>query len=364
MKKLMLIILCAVFVFSGCQKQVEQLEQETLQSVKTYESKAIDLSLRTDLTGKVVPFERVNLSPKMPGKVSSINVNVGDKVKKGDILFTLDQKDILNAIAQAQASYDLALASYENIKNQVKVFDENYERMKKMFESGFISKEELEKYEMSRANLPNLDIAKLQLNQSKVMLDNAKSNIEDTIIRSPISGVVTSINVNVGEIASSAVFSVVVMNIDKVYVDVNVSESLVNRLNVGDSVDIYIDSVKADPFKAKIKSISISNTMTYPVRIELDNSENLIKPGMNARVSFVTEKRESVLAVPSSAVVVKNGESVVFIVENDKAIIRPVKIGIDNGEYVEIVEGLVEGESVVVKGQEYLEDKSKVVVVE
>ncbi|OPJ55288.1 efflux RND transporter periplasmic adaptor subunit [Alkalithermobacter paradoxus] len=361
-----MVILMSVYILSGCKSEEEVKNEETIVSVETYESKVMDIDIKTSLSGKVVPFERANLSPKMPGVVSDVKVKVGDVVKKGDVLFTLDQKDVMNAVRQAQASYNLAVANYENVKSQIKASNENYEKMKTMLEKGIISNEEFQKYEMSMGSMQNTEVLKLQVEQARVMLDNAKSNINDTIIKSPISGVVTSVNVNIGEVSSAGVPGVTVVNIDRVYVDVNVSEHLVNNINSGDSVDILISSLGDEVLSGKITNLSfapVGNSMTYPAKIELENKDNKIKPGMFAQVDLITQRKENVVVVPASAIVVKEGKNVVFVIESGLATMKVVRVGIDNGEYIEIVEGLVEGEEVVIKGQNYLEEGSKVKIV-
>jgi len=100
--------------------------------------------------------------------------------------------------------------------------------------------------------------------------------------------------------------------------------------------------------------------MTYPIKVEMENPDLILKPGMFAEIKIVSDKKENVIAIPSESVIMKNGNPVVAVVNGDTAKLVEVQVGMDNGELVEITEGLKEGDIVIVKGQEYVEDGSKI----
>lgn len=214
-----------------------------------------------------------------------------------------------------------------------------------------------------QASSANLNAAQAQVDQARVGLENAQSNLDNTTVTSPISGIITAVNINEGEMASSAQPAVSIANMNKVVVDTDVSEYLINKIKVGDIVDISIKSANKENFKGKITALApatASNSMTYPIKIEIDNKDNIIKPGMFANVNLVTDKKENVITVPSESVVIKDGESIVYTVKDSVAHVNKVEIGIDNGEIVEIIKGINQGQVVVNKGQNYLEEGSKV----
>lgn len=360
---LVVMILTLTMALSGCGKKEETSSvKEKFVSVETEVSKKQNINVKTTLSAKVKPIEEADIVPKIPGKVTSVNVEIGKKVNKGDVLFTIDQTDVVNGVKSAQAAYDMAIANLQIRKEQIQNAQINYERMKSLYQEGAISKKDFEQYEL-QASSANLDAAQAQVDQAKVSLENAQSKLNDTTVSSPIYGIVTAVNINEGEMASSAQPAVSIANMNKVVIDTDVSEYLINKIKLGDVVDISIKSAGKENFQGKISAMSpatASNSMTYPIKIEIENKDSIIKPGMFANVNLVTDKKENVITVPSESVVIKDGESVVYIVKDNLAHVNKIETGIDNGEIVEIIKGINEGEAVVKKGQNYLEEGKKV----
>ncbi len=360
---LVIMVLTLTMAISGCgKKEKSSGVEEKFVSVQTETSKKQDINVKTTLSAKVKPIEEANVVPKMPGKVTNVNVEIGKKVNKGDVLFTIDQTDVVNGVKSAQAGYDMAVANLKVREEQIQNAKINYERMKVLYEEGAISQKDFEQYEL-QASSANLNAAQAQVDQARVGLENAQSNLDNTTVTSPISGIITAVNINEGEMASSAQPAVSIANMNKVVVDTDVSEYLINKIKVGDIVDISIKSANKENFKGKITALApatASNSMTYPIKIEIDNKDNIIKPGMFANVNLVTDKKENVITVPSESVVIKDGESIVYTVKDSVAHVNKVEIGIDNGEIVEIIKGINQGQVVVNKGQNYLEEGSKV----
>ncbi|SHH22777.1 efflux RND transporter periplasmic adaptor subunit [Tepidibacter thalassicus] len=370
MKRRFSLLLVLVLIFTmplaGCKKKKEvKVRGEKVVSVETKKVEKNDISIKTTLSAKVTPIEEANVVPKIPGKVTKVNVEIGKFVNKGDVLFTLDQTDMINAVKNAEAAYNMAVANLKLREEQIQNAKVNYERMKSLYEQGAISKQQFEQYEL-QASSTNIEAVKAQVEQAKVALENAKSKLNDTTVTSPISGVITSVNINEGEMASSAMPAVSIANLDRVVIETDISENLINKVRIGDVVDISIKSAGKDNFKGKITALSPATSqgsMTYPIKIEIDNKNKLIKPGMFAEVNIITDKKEKVITVPSEAVIVKEGNNVVFTVNGDKAHMKNVLLGVDNGEYVEIKNGIKEGDIVVVKGQNYLDEGSKVKII-
>ncbi|WP_099190116.1 efflux RND transporter periplasmic adaptor subunit [Tepidibacter mesophilus] len=360
---LLVIVLTLTMFLSGCGKKEETSSvKEKSVSIETETSKKQDINVKTTLSAKVKPVEESNVVPKMPGKVTGVNVEIGKKVNKGEVLFTLDKTDLVNGVKSAQAAYDMAVASLNMKQEQMQNAKINYERMKALYEEGAISQKDFEQYEL-QASSTNLNAAQAQVDQARVGIENAQSNLNNATVTAPISGIITAVNINEGEMASSGQAAVSIANMNKVVVDTDVSEYLINKIKLGELVDISIKSANKENFKGKITALSpatASNSMTYPIKIEVDNKDSIIKPGMFANVNLVTDKKGNVITIPSESVVIKDGESIVYTVKDGIAHINKVEIGIDNGEIVEIKKGIKQGQVVVKKGQNYLEEGSKV----
>ena len=328
---------------------------ESTTPVKTSTVTIKDMEITTSLTGRIQPIEEASILPLISGKVTVINVDLGYKVSKGTVLFEIDKDQLQNSYDQALAGYNQAKISFDNAKI-------NFERNANLYSEGAISKIQYEQTEML------YNTALQGLNQGTTGLNSAKDAFDNHQITSPIDGYVTSVNINVGELASQGMASMTIANIEKVEIETSVSEQLINKINISDNVKVKITSISDSLFDGTITALSpapAKNTLTYPLKVSLNNQDSLIKSGMFAEIVIVSEKRDNVVAIPSDATLVKTGKTVVVTINEDNTVnFIPVSLGIDNGEYVEITEGLSNGDVIVVEGQQYLNDDSKVNIVE
>lgn len=362
--KLALFLMLIITLVTGCSKKEEIKKEEKLTRVEVQNPKVRDINIFTTFSGKINPIDEIKVVSKVSGKVESLNVEIGDKVKQNEILFTIDEEDIKKEYDMAKAGYDVALANYNKALENYDVANTNYERMKSLYEEGAISKKEFENYELNASNT-NLELMQAQLNQSNVTLENAKKRLEDTNTKSPIEGVVTNIDISKGQNINAMNGVITVANFDEVEVLIELTENIINKVNIMDDVDVSINSLGDKNFKGKIYALSPATTkdsFTYPAKIRIKNKNQLIKPGMFAEIKLKTEEKKNVLSIKSDNIIVKNNEVYTFVIKKDKAIKKNVELGLDNGEFVEIINGLDEDDLVVTSGQNYLDDNSKVEV--
>jgi RND family efflux transporter MFP subunit len=158
---------------------------------------------------------------------------------------------------------------------------------------------------------------------------------------------------------------IVITDTDVVTIDVNISEALVNKVKVGDTVNVTVSSVSSEPKTGTIKTLTgiADATGTYPVEVEIQNEDGSLKPGMVAGVQFVDSKNDSALVVARNTVLENETEQYVYIANGDTVKKVVVETGIDNGEYIELTSGVKAGDKVVVSGQDYLSDGEKVNIV-
>lgn len=359
---------------AGCQSTPPEPQTERAFSVEIMEVTLGDLAVRTTLTGQVHPLEEVRLTPKMPGIVTRVHVSQGASVSSGQLLVSLDQKDILNSIRQAEAGLAISRAGLETAQAGLAMAEEQHqqalrelERMQTLHASGAITTQQLEQAEMAasessiNSTRSQVNQAQAQANQAQVSLEVARSALADTEIRSPIGGIVTEINAVVGEVISGQLPAVSVAQLDPVLVKTTVSEFLINRFTDGQEVAILIPAAASDHYLGTVSAIApvpSSGTMTYPMEMEVPNAEGLIRVGMFAEVELTTESRDQVLLVPSEAVVVREGRTVVFLAEDGRAVLQEVIVGIDNGQSAEILSGLQAGQRIIFRGQDFLQDGS------
>ena len=303
----------------------------------------------------------------MPGKVAHINVKVGDKVQAGQALFSLDTSDLQSSIDQATIGVRSAEINYQMTKDNVETAKENLERQKALFEAGAISKVQLEGIESQVASAEkSLELVEMQMEQAKNGLAQAQKAIADMTVTAPVRGTISGLTVVQGQMASQAMAAVTITQLDALYVSFSVPENIVNTLKLGQEANVIINSAGEKEIKGTLTSLApVANAQTnlYPIKVTIDAPENTVRPGMFAKVEIPTQTKENVLAVNSEAVILKNGEYIVFVVEEDRAVAKKVVSGLDTGNEVEIKEGLQAQEQVIIKGQTLVEQGSKVKVV-
>ncbi|MBC7324775.1 MAG: efflux RND transporter periplasmic adaptor subunit, partial [Moorella sp. (in: Bacteria)] len=213
-----------------------------------------------------------------------------------------------------------------------------------LFEQGAIPQAALEgeelKYLQAREQVERALPARLA--QARASLALAESAYADSLIRAPISGLVTAHNVNPGEMASTMAPVVSLVNIDKVEVKATVGESLVNQLKQGQKVRVIVRAVSGQPFSGTITSVAPAAdpvTKGFPVKIEIDNPRHVLKPGMFAEVQVAGAQKEALL-VPREAVTRDADKDVVWVVKDGRAQKREVKPGESDGRQIMIAAGL------------------------
>ncbi|SHJ99475.1 RND family efflux transporter, MFP subunit [Geosporobacter subterraneus DSM 17957] len=340
-------------------------EEEMYTPVETEKVVLRTIANEISFSGKVEANREVSVVPKMPGKVTSVQAKVGSTVTQGTILFVMNQEDIQKQVDQAQISVASAKANYARTEEQVNNAKVNLERTRQLYEQGAVPLSQYEQAVLAASERP-LETARIQIEQAELAYRQALDSLKDASVVSPISGTVSAVNIEVGEMASTAQPAVMVVDMSRLFVKIDVPENMINDVKLGQPVDILIPAASEEKFAGKVETISpIANAATnqYTVQIYIENKEQRIKPGMFAKIQLNTRLKENVIAVRGETVVQKGARSLAYIVVDGKAVEREVKKGIDTGAFVEILEGLKPGDEVIVKGQHYVEEGSIVKVV-
>ncbi|HYE68478.1 MAG TPA: HlyD family efflux transporter periplasmic adaptor subunit, partial [Anaerovoracaceae bacterium] len=148
----------------------------------------------------------------------------------------------------------------------------------------------------------------------------------------------------------------------------SISETLINKIKVGDKVDVLVSSVSETPLSGTVTALSpapAAGSLTYPMKVTLDNASVSVKPGMFAEVIITSDKTANVIALPSDSVRIISGKTVVAVIEGgSKVVFREVVVGVDNGKLAEIKSGIDVGDTVVIEGQYYLVENSEFNIIE
>jgi len=383
-----LILLLTVFLAGGCggkQQAAGGAEDGKGDAVpvKTAKAKMGALEAASVVSGKLEAGQSANVVAKMPGKVAAVHVDVGDAVRAGQVLVTLDNTDLAARVEQAKAgvaaaesALAAAKAALSSAESAYRVAEANYQRGKQLLEQGVISQAVFEaEYELRfKQTEGQLNQAReqvehglpAQLAQARANLALAESAYGDTLIKAPISGLVTARNVNPGEMASTMTPVISLANLDKVEVKATVGENLINQLKQGQKVQVKISAVSDKPFTGIVTNIAPAAdpvSKGFPVKIQIDNPKYLFKPGMFAEVQLGPPPDEALL-VPREAVLKAEDKNIVWVVKGGQAQKKEVQAGDSDGRQIVITAGLTEGEEVVVAGQESLQEGAKVKAVQ
>lgn len=310
-------------------------------SVKVDTVKVEQVSLDFKSNGYFEPLEELKLSAEKPGKVTQILVKEGDFVKVGQTL-AIVRSDVININAEnANAIYQNAVADYNRFENAYK--------------TGGVTKQQLDQARLAMIN------AKSNLNQANI-------NVEDTRIKAPISGIINKKFIEVGAVLAGTppteLFEIV--NVTKLKLKVTVNESQVANLKVGSPIKITSNIYPDKEFSGKITFIApkADASLNFPVEIEITNNvSNELKAGMYGTANFSSQEKPTLKIVPREAFVGSVGSNEVFVVKNGVATLKKVTAGRIIGEKVEILDGLNEGELVVVTGQINLQDGSVIEII-
>ena len=317
-------------------------EQNASISVKTDVVKKEEISLDFSVNGVFEPIQELNFSAEKSGKIISVLAKEGDYVTVGQTLAIL-RSDAINVNAQtANATYQNAVTDYNRYENAYK--------------TGGVTKQQL-------------DQAKLQMVNAKANLSQANINVGDTRIKAPINGYINAKFIEPGSFISStpatSLFEIV--NVSKLKLKVNVNETQVAGLKVGNVVKVTSSVYSDKTFSGKITFIAAKadSSLNFPVEIEItNNASNDLKAGMYGTAQFDSKQQKQLLSVvPRLAFVGSVNSNQVFVVENGVAKLKKVTAGRILGDKVEILNGLSEGETVITTGQINLQDGNKVEVI-
>ena len=310
---------------------------------------AADISEISTVNGKLAANVEVSVVPKMAGKVAEVNFAVGDRVKKGDVLVRLTSDELQAQLNQAQAFLKTAQAAYAAAQK-------NLTRMQSLYAQGAISQLQLEAAQTGViSGSPAAAAATVQLIQAQ---------LANTVISSPMDGIVSTRSVEVGEIAGQGAVMTIV-DMDTVVVNTTVTEGEVNKLVQGQAVNVSVAAVGSSLFQGRVTTISPaadSRTSAFPVQIAIANPQHLLKPGMFAEIKLNLSTKKAVLVVDKAAVVDSGEGKYVFVVKDGQALQMIITTGVEDDTRVEVLSGLAAGDIVVLSGQNKLQDKSPVTV--
>jgi membrane fusion protein (multidrug efflux system) len=314
-----------------------------------------DIDASMTVVGNLIGQQTVDIVPRTGGRLVSVNVQLGDAVRRGQLLAKLEDFEIVEQVKQAEASLEVARATIRQREADLKVAELNFDRSKNLFQRQLLAKQALDDAESRYlAAEAQIDLSKAQAQQTAARLEELQINLGNTRIISPVDGFVGKRNVDPGAWVSQNAPIVSVVEISSLRLVANVVEKDLRLVNTGDSATVEVDAFPGDLFKGRIARVSPvldPATRTATMEVEIPNRDNRLKPGMYARVLLSIEQRKGTTLVPKIAVVDFEGKRGVWIPGDDNKVqFREAKLGLEDPERVEIVEGLKPGDRIVTEG--------------
>ncbi len=353
-------------------------------------------------SGTIQPVTELSVAPDVSGEIIQITVKEGDFVRKGQLLFVIKPDNYQALLEQAQASLNAAKSDYENALSNVSQAETNYlqdsldyQRISGLYQKKVVSQTEYEaaklKYQIAKSRLEaNQKLAKAafyRVESANASLKQARENLQRTSVYSTMDGFVTKLPVTKGQrvVGTGQMQGTEVMKIadlSRMEVKVEINENDVVNISLGDSALIEVDAFPEKKFKGFVKDIAYSASQNaigttdqitnFTVKVLIDPLSYLqdpdlkkhipkpeqspFRPGMSAYVSIYTDKKENVVAVPIQAVTVDltqkkenaKPQEILFRYQNQFALKTPIKTGISDDEFIEIVDGISENQDIIV----------------
>jgi multidrug efflux pump subunit AcrA (membrane-fusion protein) len=356
--------------------------------------------------GDIAPLMQVDLFPKVSGYLEKIYVQIGDSVRQGQVIAQIDRAEFLQKVKEVEARVAQAKAQYAELEAGTRTEDIRQaeeavkqaqsrfnnaklqrERVLALYNRQVISKKEADVSEMdynvaeaqlaaaeqhlkmlkegARTEVKAASLGKLK--EMEAILAQEQIRLQNTQIVAPFSGEIVRRNVDSGALVSSSTPLVTLVHLDTLKVLANVIEKDIALVKPGMKAKILTEAYPEKPFEGTIvrinKALDLA-TRTLQIEINIPNPGHLLKAGMFARIEVALKEKPDALAVPREAVLEDGGKQSVFVVEGNQALRKPIVIGIEQGGLIEVIEGLKDGDRVVVRGQESIRDRSTIRVVE
>jgi len=362
------------------------------------------------LTGTVVPARQGNLASVISGTVRDVSVQIGDHVTAGQVLVQIDDSTLQSQLSQDEATLaeaqarlrqeaatnrGTALTTSSSLRSAQVAYDTavaNDQRNESLFRQGYISQQAIDQ---SRSDLANAaaalrtaqvaaqnasmtsgqstaaqaDIASMQaaVSADAAAVATVQTQIAQAAVRAPFDGIVTQRNVDPGSLASPGTPLVQVSELDPAYVNVGIPDSDLQFVRAGSQATVSVDALAGHSWHGAIDHLNAAagqGTLTYLARISLPNPDTALKAGMVANVTFVAAHKSGVLIVPRGAIASTDNGSVVYVVDNGKAKMRPVTVGLQAQDSAQVSgAGVAAGTLVITQRPDALADGSPVKVV-
>ena len=323
-----------------------------------------DMTSTVTVVGNLIGAATVDAVPRGQGRLDAVYVKLGDAVRLGQAIAKIEDREIVQQIKQAEATYNVSEATIRQRHADLKLAQNNLERSRSLYERDLLPRQTFDdtdaRYQAAQAQL---DLAEAQMAQARARLDELKINLANTIIAAPVDGFIGKRTLDPGASVGVNTSFISVVDIRTVRLVINVVEKDLRRITQGIPVEIEVDAYPGENFNgrvARVAPILDPSTRTAQVEIEIPNPGYRLKPGMYARARFTVEQHRNTLVVPTPAIVDVQGKVGVWVAEGDTPVFKPLTIGIEEQDFTEAISGLKEGQQVISAGAAALRTGDKI----
>jgi HlyD family secretion protein len=378
-RKKLLIVLAVLLVVGAIVVANLQSRREKTVKVTVDKIKKQDLTSIVSASGEIKPKKNINISAQVPGRIVKIGVVEGQEVKAGNFLLKLDSTQYEAMSDRDQNFIRAANADLIQSEARLKRDKSSFDRQQQLFDDNLISKDQLEaskaQYDVSVAQTNAIEF---QIKQAEASLKSTMDSLAKTTYISPIDGIITSLQVEEGETAiigtmnNPGTVMLTIADLSVMEVEVEVDETDVIGVSLGQESDIRVDAMPGTIFKGKVTEIgssallkttaglSTQESKDFKVVVTLEDPARQLKPGLSASADIIVAQKKQALAVPISSLVLREKPNVdksapaaareeegVYTVEGGRVKFTPVGKGITGGMMIEITSGLKEGQEIV-----------------
>lgn len=326
-----------------------------------------DITAELTVVGNLIGMQTVDVVPRTGGRLVSVNVQLGDRVARGQLLAKIEDQEINEQVKQAEAAFEVSQATIRQREADLKFAQVNLERSQNLFQRQLLPRQSLDDAEARQVSATaQLDLARAQIQQSQARLEELRIARGNTNIVSPVNGFVGKRNMDPGAWASQQAPVASVVDISSVRLVANVVEKDLRLVNPGDPAKVTVDAYPGETFSGRIARVAPvldPATRTAEIEIEVPNRDFRLKPGMYARMAVTIESRKDATLVPKAAVVDYQGSRGVFTMnDSNKARFKPLEIGIEDTDKVEVRNGITAADAFVTSGASALREDDTLII--
>ncbi len=409
MKKILSFFWILVFFCVACSssssKESKDLKSEEIIPVQVIRLKKEPMRTEIETVGTIYPQKEIGIIPKVAGRIEKVYVKEGDRVKSGALLAKIDQTDFLLAVNQAEAALATTQANLSNLLAGTRVekieqakaafqqaqanltnAEKEYQRNKRLTEIGAVAQRQLDaasaQYESNLSMVKQaqeqlgmlqkgptreeIEIVQAQVRQAEAGVAIAKNSLKETLLKAPFSGIITARYTDEGGQVYPAPKADILKlsDLSRVKIETSISERDFSKLKIGTPAEIRVDALPGEIFQGQVTRVIPEinpQSRNFNVELEIPNLQLRLKGGMFASIRLFTGKKETLVISRETLITDEvSGIHYAFVVEGNQAVRRKLTLGERSGLFIEVLEGLQEGENLVIKGQTRLQPKSKV----